>query len=74
MDGRLHNVIPILKKSDNSITFNYSPISLLRSISKLFKRIVFNYLYNFIYSNNLFYKYQSGSLPSNATVFQLIEL
>ena len=33
----------------------------------------FKHLHNFLYSNNLFYKYQAGFLPGHSTVYKLLE-
>ena len=42
------NVTPIHKKGSKQIISNYHPISLLPICSKLFERIVFKYLYNYL--------------------------
>lgn len=67
------NVIPLLKKDDPSVLSNYRPVSLLSCVGKVMERIVFKHLYNYFYSNNIFYKYQAGFLPGHSTVFQLLE-
>ena len=69
---KIANVIPIFKKVDKSQLSNYRPVALLSCIGKLQERIVFKNMYNFLLDNNLLYKYQSGFLPHNSTVFQLI--
>ena len=38
------------------------------------ERIVFKYVHNYFQTNNLIYKYQSGFLPGQSTVFQLIDI
>lgn len=53
---KLAHVIPLFKKDDPSITSNYRPVSLSSCISNIFEIIFFKHLYNFLYSNNLFYK------------------
>ena len=67
-------VMPIFKKGDANLASNYRPISLLSVVGKLFERIVHKYIHNFLLDNNLFYKYQSGFLPNNSTVYQLWEI
>ena len=55
------HVLPPFKKDDLSVTSNYRPVSLLSCVSKMFEKIIFKHLHSFLYSNNLFYKYQVGS-------------
>jgi len=68
------NVTPIHKKGDKQITKNYRPISLLPICSKLFEKIVFKHLYNFLNVNALLTKNQSGFRPADSTINQLISL
>ena len=65
------NVIPIFKKGDKTIADNYRPISILPAISKVFERIIFKHVYNYIHQNNLLTKHQSGFKPKDSTVNQL---
>lgn len=65
------NVIPVHKKGDKDVTNNYRPISLLCVVSKLFERVVFKKLYNFIHEHKLLTKFQSGFIPGDSTVNQL---
>ena len=39
---------------------NYTPISLLPSISKIFEKVIFKQLADYLEENNLMYKYQYG--------------
>ena len=68
------NVNPIHKKGDKQVIKNYRPISLLPICSKLFEKIVFKHLYNFLNSNALLTKNQSGFRPGDSTINQLISL
>ena len=68
------NVVPIHKKDEKHLLSNYRPISLLSIVSKIFEKVVFKYLYNFIHSNNLLSKHQSGFIPGDSTVNQLAYL
>ena len=71
---KLANVNPIHKKADKQLIQNYRPISLLPICSKLFEKIVFRHRYNFLISNALLTKNQSGFRPGDSTINQLISL
>ena len=71
---KLANVTPIHKKGDKQLIKNYRPISLLPICSKIFEKLVFNHLYNFLTTNNLITKNQSGFRPGDSTTNQLIDL
>lgn len=71
---KLANVMPLFKKGDKQQVSNYRPISLISCVGKVLERIVFKHLYNFLHSNNLIYKNQSGFLPGHSTVYQLIDI
>lgn len=49
-------------------------MSLISCVGKVFERIVFKYMFNFLIDNDLIYKHQSGFLPKHNTVYQLIEM
>ena len=68
------NVIPIHKKESRSNVNNYRPISILSSVGKMFERIVFKYVHNFLLRNFILTAYQSGFQPGKSTVTQLIEV
>ena len=68
------NVTPVHKKNDKQIITNYRPISLLPILGKVFERIVFKNLYNYLNSNNLITKKQSGFIPGDSCTNQLLSL
>ena len=70
---KLANVVPIHKKEDKRILKNYRPISLLQICAKIFEKLVFKHLYNFLISNGLITKKQSGFHPGDSTTNQLID-
>ena len=53
-------VTPIFKDGKKDEKSNYRPTSILPVVSKLFERIVFNQLYQYLNRNSLLYKSQSG--------------
>ena len=67
-------VLPLFKNGEKQLPANYRPIVLLSTVGKVFERVVFKNLFNFFFSNNLFYKFQSGFTPGHSTLHQLIEI
>lgn len=67
-------VIPLFKKGDRHQVSNYRPVSLISCLGKVFERVVFKHMYNYLLNENLFYNLQSGFLPNHTTVYQLIEM
>ena len=65
------NVVPVYKKGDKSIAKNYRPVSLL-PVSKLFEKCIYDVLYNYFASNNLFSPCQSGFREGDSFVSQLL--
>lgn len=68
------NVTPIYKGNDASDPSNYRPISLLSSIGKVLEKIVHKHLFNFFHDNNVLTTLQSGFVPGDSTVNQLVDL
>ena len=66
------NVVPVHKKDDKSLVKNYRPISLLPIFGKIFNRIMYNSLFNYFISNKLFTPSQSGFLPGDSCIAQLL--
>jgi hypothetical protein len=73
-DWKLAYVIPIFKSGDKSLVSNYRPIALLCTISNIFEKVAYKYIFNFLVNNALIYKFQSGFIPGHSTSHQLIEL
>ena len=68
------NVSPIHKKNDPSDVSNYRPISLLSTVGKVLEKIVHKYVFNFFRDNNVIITLQSGFVPGDSTVNQLIDI
>ena len=68
------NVTPVHKKNDKQIISNYRPISLLPILAKVFERIIFKNLYNYLTKNKLLTKNQSGFRPGDSCTNQLLSL
>ena len=61
-------IIPIYKKGNAKNITNYQPISLLSNISKILEKIVYNRLYSFLNSFNLFTNHQFGFRHGHCTL------
>ena len=53
---------------------NYRPISVLSFFSKIFEKIMYNNVVNFMDKNDTFYKYQFGISKSHSTRYAIITL
>ena len=63
-DWKLAKVIPIHKGDAKDVMNNYRPISVLSTIAKVFERIVYNQLYEYVTENNILSQYQAGFRPN----------
>ena len=68
------NIIPAHKKDDKTLINNYRPISLLPIFGKIFERVIYNSLFNYCLSNKLFTPSQSGFLPGDSCIAQLLSI
>ena len=71
---KLAKVLPIFKKGSKSAIENYRPISLLPSISKIFEKVVYNQLYEYLEQNNLLYSNQYGFKKKFSTEHAILHL
>ena len=70
VDWQLHLITPVYKSGDKSSVRNYRPISLLRVISKVFERIIYDKISPFV--SNLLSHCQFGFRPKHSTTQQLL--
>ena len=68
------NIVPIHKKSDKQLLQIYRPVSLLPICGKFFERIIFNDLFKYFKEKNLLPPHQSGFIPGDSCVQQLIAI
>ncbi|MCG7879037.1 MAG: endonuclease/exonuclease/phosphatase family protein [Candidatus Thiodiazotropha taylori] len=68
------NVTPIHKKNDPSDPSNYRPISLLSALGKVLEKLVHKHVFNFFRENRRITCLQSGFVPGDSTVNQLIDI
>ena len=57
---KIVKVITIYKSGDKTSIENYRPISVLSVFSKIFEKIMYNHLINFVNKHDILYKYQFG--------------
>ena len=67
-------VIPVHKKESTNLVKNYRPISLLPIFGKIFERVIFKELFNYFHKNELLTKCQSGFLPGDSCISQLLSI
>ena len=67
-------VVPIYKTGDKSLINNYRPISILSFYSKVFEKLMYNKLYNFIEANDILYAHQYGFRRGHSTQQAIITL
>ena len=70
---KVARVTPIFKEGDKAEKSNYCPISVLRVISRLFEKLVFDQLYQHMKENCLFSPDQSGFLRLHSTLTCLLK-
>ena len=68
------NVTPVFKKNEPSDVANYRPISLLNTIGKVLEKIIQKYVFNFLNDHHVITTLQSGFVPGDSTVNQLVEI
>ena len=68
------NVIPIFKKGSRLIISNYRPISLLSNLNKIFEKITYKRIYEFLEKHNILYDLQFGFRAKHSTTHALINI
>ena len=71
---KLANVAPIHKKNNPSDFPNYRPISLLSTIGKSLEEIIHKHVFNFLRANFVLTNLQSGLIPADSIVNQLVDI
>ena len=68
------NVVPVHKKESKNLLEIYRPIRLLPIFGKISGRVIFKDLFNYFHKKELFTKCQSGFLPSDSCISQLLSI
>ena len=71
---KMGNIVPIHKKSSKQLLKNYRPVSLLPVFGKIFEKVIYSSIYEFLDKNSLLSPKQSGSRPGDSTINQLIAI
>ena len=71
---KIAKVIPIFKKENPLLCKNYRPISLLPIFSKIFEKLIYTRMYEYIDTNDLLYDKQFGFRNKHSTNHALISL
>ena len=71
---KFSKVIPLYKKDDPVNFSNYRPISPLPSISKIFEKVIFKQLAEYLEENNLMYKNQYQFRKYHSTEYAALHL
>ena len=73
-DLKLARVIPLFKKNDKTEVSNYRPVSILCILSKVFEKVIFDQVEEYLNDKNLLYNFQSGFRRGFSTDTCLIHL
>ena len=68
------NLVPIHKKDDKRNVKNYRLVSLLLICGKIFERLIYNVMYDFLSDNNLLSPNQSGFRSGDSCINQLLSI
>ena len=71
---KIAKVIPIYKGDDKQMVQNYRPISILPFFSKIYEKIIYNHIINFLTVNDILYDKQFGFRKGHATNHATITL
>ena len=67
-------IISVFNKGNSDDLNNYRPISLLTSLSKVFKRLIYNRLLSFFNRNNTIVPTQYGFMHKQSTIHEILDL
>ena len=71
---KVAKILPIYKAGDKSQFINCRPISILPSFSKIFEKVVFNRITNYINSKSILSNCQYGFRQNHSTYMALTEM
>ena len=68
------NVVPVHKKDSKNLVKNYRRISLSPIFGKIFEKTIYNVLFEHLKTNDLLVNCQSGFLPGDSCIAQLLSI
>ena len=71
---KIAKVIPVHKGNERHLVTNYRPISLLTSISKVFEKVMYHRIYNYLHENEILSPCQYGFRPKLNTLHAVSQL
>ena len=71
---KIAKCIPIYKKGKRTDPNNYRPISILNCMNKIYEKLLYNRMYEYLTQSNILYKYQFGFRQNHSTTQALIEI
>ena len=71
-DLKTANVIPLFKAGEEERFSNYRPVSLLTTLSKIFERVFYERLLNFLIKKKILYEFQFGFRREHTTSMALL--
>ena len=72
-DWKMAKVSPIFKNGSKSDLNNYRPISVIPTVAKIFEKIIYDQLYQYLNENDLLSSGQSGFRSLHSTLTALLE-
>ena len=70
---KLAKVLPIYKSENEQLVQNYRPISVLPYFSKIYERVIYNHIIDYIDDNNTLYEKQFGFRKGHSTSLHLLQ-
>ena len=67
-------MVPVHNRGNKQILKNYRPISLLPIADKIFKRLLYDRIFEFFIENNLISENQSGFKPDDSCINQIVSI
>ena len=71
---KLANILPIYKSENEQLVQNYTPISVLPYFSKIYERVIYNHIIDYIDDHTILYDKQFGFRKGHSTSHAIITL